>query len=71
MAALALSSALDFANGATTSINPTITIAKLNLIHFQLDDIDRLSAEIYGVVDKVMQTENDETVEMARQFDMI
>ncbi|HKZ61744.1 MAG TPA: hypothetical protein VJZ68_04935 [Nitrososphaera sp.] len=71
MTALAQSSALDFANGATTRINATITIAKLNLIQMQLDGVDRLSTSIYGVVYKVMRTDNGETMEMARQFDMI
>lgn len=65
---MALTSALDFANGPTTRVNATITIAKLNVIQI---DLRRLSRPVYGVVDKVVRTENGETLATARQFDMI
>jgi len=65
---MALTSALDFANGPATRVNATITIAKLNVIQIGLC---RLSRPVYGVVDKVVRIENGETPVMARQFDMI
>lgn len=65
---MALTSALDFANGPTTRVNATIMMVKLNVIQIELGS---LSTPVYGVVDKVVRTENGETPVMARQFDMI
>ncbi len=65
---MALTSALDFANGPTTRVNATIMMVKLNVIQIELGS---LSTPVYGVVDKVVRTENGETPVMVRQFDMI
>ena len=67
-ATMALTSELDFVNGTTTRVNATITVVKLNVIHVELGSLD---TPVYGVVDKVVRTENGETLVMARQFDMI
>jgi hypothetical protein len=67
---LALTSALDYhhANGTITRVNATITLEKLSVVKIELDS---MGTPVYGVVDKVMRTENGETLVMARQFDMI
>lgn len=67
-ATMALTSELDFANGTTTRVNATITVIKLDVIHVELSSLD---TPVYGVVDKVVRTENGETMVMARQLDMI
>jgi hypothetical protein len=58
---------LHHANGTITRENATITVEKLNVVKIELGSM----SPVYGVVDKVMRTENGETRVMARQFDMI
>jgi hypothetical protein len=66
---MGLTSPLDYhANGTTTKVNATVTLAKLNVIKVELGN---MSTPVYGMVDKVMRTENGETLVMERQFDMI
>lgn len=65
----ALTSQLDYhADGTTTKVNATITMARLNVVKIELENLD---APMYGVVDKIMQVENGETRVVERQFDMI
>jgi hypothetical protein len=65
---IALTSALGFANDTATRANATITLTRLEVIQVQLESLD---TPIYGVVDKILRTENGETRVMARHFDMI
>ena len=65
---MALTSPLDYhANGATEKVNATVTLARLSVIRIELGN---MSAPIYGMVDKVVQVENGETLAVERQFDM-
>jgi hypothetical protein len=65
---IALTGELGFANDTATRANATITLARLEVIQVQLESLD---TPIYGVVDKIMHTENGETRVMTRHFDMI